>query len=101
MARSSGQVTLRFSRLPVTSRGLRPSCSTAPASSVTGPLAARSACASRPARNICGVCASQSCERSSLAATRCVPASSLAARFTVSADRQGEDGADLVGTGLA
>ena len=59
-----------FSRLPATSRGLRPICSIAAASSVTAPLRARSACSSSPARNICGVCASQSCARSSVAAMR-------------------------------
>src|SRR5687767_5411815 len=66
IATSSGQVTLRFSRLPATTRGLSPSCSTAAASSVGAPLALASACASRPARNICGVCASQNCARSSV-----------------------------------
>src|SRR5688500_6248089 len=39
MARSSGQVTFRFSRLPATSLGLRPICSIALASSVTAPRA--------------------------------------------------------------
>ena len=85
IARSSGQVTLMFSRLPATSCGLRPICSIAPASSVTTPRARCSACTSSPARNICGVCASQSCARSCVARMRCLPDSSWAAFFTVSA----------------
>src|SRR6185436_6453513 len=74
--KSSAKVTLMFSRLPVTRRGRNPICSTAPASSVTAVFAFLSASISRPKRNICGVCASQTWLRSSVAATRCTPASS-------------------------
>ena len=66
IATSSGQVTLRFSRLPRDHARLEPELLHRGGLVGRRALGAASACASRPARNICGVCASQSCERSSV-----------------------------------
>ena len=84
-ARSSGNVTLMFAGLPRTSRGARPSASTACASSVhaSAPGCAN-ARASTAYRNICGVCACHSPARSAVASTRGASASP-SLRFSVSA----------------
>src|SRR5918995_3107144 len=80
---SSSSVILMLSGSPRTSRGCRPSASTACASSVGAEAvspAARSARSRTPKRNICGVSARHNDSRATVACTR----SAASARFNVS-----------------
>jgi hypothetical protein len=97
IARSSGYVTLRFARLPATIP--RPQADLLDRGRLVGHVALgftqRPASASRRG-NICGVCASHSCERSSVPAMRCAPASSFRDALQRFGDRQHEDAADAI-----